>query len=228
MHLFWQTTYVMVRLNDLSSNVERFYSVRIDSALCEPLGSCLLLCFSIKNLHKVTSYYLTFLLRVGNTCKVAKELLTGINTDDIQAETLIVVHYIPKLILAQHAVVNKDTCEVLADGLIEKHSTNRAVNTSGESEDNLIVTQLLFEFTNSGIDERGSRPVLLGTADINHKVLQEKRALQSMEHLRMELHSPYRSLLGTICSILYISSRGDALAVGRDGGDRVTMTHPYL
>ena len=40
-------------------------------------------------------------------------------------ETLVVVEHVAELILAQHAVVDKDTGEILADGAVEKHGGYR-------------------------------------------------------------------------------------------------------
>ena len=118
MHLFRQTAYVMVRLDDFTRDIERFDSVRINGSLCKPLGTRLLLGFCIKDLNEVTSYDFTFLLGVGNACQVVEEFLACIDTDNVKSETLVVVHDIVELIFTEHAVINEDTCEVLTDSLI--------------------------------------------------------------------------------------------------------------
>ena len=62
-------------LDDLTSDVERLDTVRIDSALCKPLGTSLFLSLSVEHLNEVTAYNLTLLLRIGYTSQVVEELL---------------------------------------------------------------------------------------------------------------------------------------------------------
>lgn len=60
----------MVALDYLTGDVQTLYAVRIDGALCEPLGAGLLLSLSIEHLHEVAADDLTLLLGIGYACKV--------------------------------------------------------------------------------------------------------------------------------------------------------------
>ena len=99
----------MMALNNLTRNVERLDAVRIDGALSQPLCIGNLLCLSIEDLHKITANNLTLLLRVGHAGKITEETLRGIHAYDIQSKHLVVVHHLLEFVLAQHAVVYKDT-----------------------------------------------------------------------------------------------------------------------
>ena len=73
---------------------------------------------------KLPAYNLALLLRVGNAFKVFEELLACINADNVESDSLICLHNLLELVLAQHSVVNEDTCKVLSDGTVKQCSTN--------------------------------------------------------------------------------------------------------
>ena len=129
----------MVALYYLSSNIKRLDTVRIDCALCKPFCTSLFLSFSVEHLNKITTNNLTLLLRIGNTSEVSKELFAGINTNNVQAQALIIFHYITELVLTQHTMINKDTGKVLAYSLIKQYGSNTRVDTARKTKDNLII-----------------------------------------------------------------------------------------
>ena len=128
-HLLRQSAYIVMTLDDLACDIQTLYSIGIDGALCQPLGTFNLLGFGIEDLYKITADNLSLLLRIGHSCQIGKKLLTGINTDNVQSETLIIVHHIGKLILAQHSVINEDTGKVVADGTMEQYCCHRRIDT---------------------------------------------------------------------------------------------------
>lgn len=108
----------MVALDNLTRDIQRLDTVGIDSTLRQPFGIGDLLRLSIEDLDEVTSDNLTLLLRVRDSCQVGKELLTGIHTNHVQAQYLIIVEHLLELVLAKHAMVDEDTGEVLAYRLV--------------------------------------------------------------------------------------------------------------
>ena len=215
-------------LDDLTSNIQTLDTVGIDSSLCQPLGSGLLLSLGIEYLHKVAAYNLALLLRIGHTSQVGKELLGCIHTNHVQTQTLVILHHITELVLAKHTVIYEDTSKILANGLVQKNGSHTGVDTTRKAKDHLVITQLCLQLCHCSLYERVSTPVLLAATDIYHKVLQQLSTLQRVEHLWMELNSPYRLLGRSICCKLDIRCRSDALIVLRDGCDGITMTHPNL
>ena len=124
MHLLRQSANVVMALDNHTCYAQTLNAVGIDCALCKPLGISNLLCLGIEHLNKVAAYNLALLLRVGNAFKVFEELLACINADNVESESLICLHNLLELILAQHSVVNEDTCKVLSDGTVKQCSTN--------------------------------------------------------------------------------------------------------
>ena len=130
MHLLGQSTHVVVRLDDLTRNIERFNTVWIDGTLCKPLGILNLLCLGIEYFDKVAANDFALLFRITYSCQISKELLRCIHTNHIETKTLIVVHHIVELVLAKHTMIDEDTCQILADSAIEEHSSNAGIHTS--------------------------------------------------------------------------------------------------
>ena len=118
MHLFWESTHIVMALDNLSCDIERLDTVRIDSTLSKPLDLTFsilafcndALCLGIEHLYEVATYNLSFLLWLAHSCKVTKELVTGIHADNVESKALIVFHHIAELVLAQHSMVHEDTC----------------------------------------------------------------------------------------------------------------------
>ena len=123
-HLLGQTAYVMMALDCLTGYVEALNTVRIDGTLGEPLGIGYLGGLGIEHLNKVAAYDLTFLLRIGHTLQVLKELGRCIHTLDIQAQAHVVTHHVGELVLTQQSVVYEYTGQVLTDSLVEQYGSN--------------------------------------------------------------------------------------------------------
>ena len=187
MHLFWQSSYIVVTLNNLSCNIQGFDAVGIDSTLCQPLGIGNLLCLGIEDLDEVTTDNLTLLFGISNTFQVGKELLTGVHSNDIQSQHLVVFHHLLELILSQHTMINKDTRQPVAYSTVQQNGSNTGVDTTRETKDNTVFTQLLFQFCNRGINKRGSTPILTATTYTDNEVFQQQRTLDRVEHFGMEL-----------------------------------------
>ena len=125
MHLFGQTAYVMMALDDLARDIQTLNAVRINSALCQPFGVFYLLRLSIEDLHKVTTDDFSFLLGFFHACQVAQEFLTGIHAYHVQAKALVIAHHIAELILAQHAVVHEYTGQLVAYSAMQQYCHHR-------------------------------------------------------------------------------------------------------
>ena len=73
MHLFGQSSHVVMTLDDLARDVERFDAVGIDGSLCQPLRPFNLAGFGIEDLDEVAANDFALLLRVGNAGEVIEE-----------------------------------------------------------------------------------------------------------------------------------------------------------
>ena len=128
-------------------------------------------------------------------------------------------------------MVYEDTGEVLADGTVEQYGCHGRVYAARQAQNHAVIAQLLFQFGNRCLYKRGCAPFLLATADVDHKVLQQQRALDAVEYLRMELYGPdaFSANRGiAVGCIAHVVGGGDALETIGDGGDGVAVAHPYL
>ena len=131
-------------------------------------------------------------------------------------------------VLAQHAVVNEDTGEAVADGTVEQDGGHAGVNTAGKSEDDAVIAQLLFQLGHGAVDKRGGTPFLSASANVDHEVLQELRALHGVEHLGVELNGEYCFGWAPESGVLHVLGRTDHLEALGDGSNGVAVAHPYL
>ena len=150
------------------------------------------------------------------------------NANDIEAHLLIGVEHIFKLILAQQAVIHKDTSQVLANRLVEQHGSHGAVDTTRKAQDNLVVAQLLFQTRYGIVDEGIRRPVAFAATNAKGEVSQHLWAFLGVEHLGMELHRVGLLAFNLVGSILHIVGRSDDASARRQLGDGVAMAHPHL
>ena len=227
-HLLGQTTHIMMALDDLACDIEALDAVGIDGSLGKPLGIGYLVRLLVEHLHEVAADDLALLLGFCHAFQVAEEAFAGIHTYNVQAQALVVVHHIGELVLAEHAVIYEDTGELVADGTVEQNGCHAAIHASREAKDDTVGAYLLAELLHGSIHKIGRRPVLTASADIHHKVAQQLGALQGVEHFGVELHAPYRLVVGGIGCIFHLVGAGygvEALGQSRDG---VSVAHPHL
>ena len=133
-------------------------------------------------------------------------------------------------------MVDEDTCEAVADGLVEKHGTNGRVYTARKTEDYAVVAELLLQFCNRCLHERGCAPLLTAAADVHYEIAEQEGALGGVINLGVELN-------GKDGCLLHFLARGRGSPIGGvsdvcrgcyglepfgDGGYGVAMTHPNL
>ena len=87
-------------------------------------------------------------------------------------------------------MIDEDAGEIAANGSVQQDGSNRAVDTSREAEDDTVLSQLSLQFGYGAVDEGCGTPLLLASADVYHKVLEQLLALSGVIDLRMELDSP--------------------------------------
>ena len=180
----------------------------------------------IEDLDEAAADDLALLLGVGDALQGAEELLPSIDPDDVQPQVLVVAQHALELALAQQAVVDEDTGEVLANGLVQEHGRHRGVDPAREREDDLVVAQLLSELGYGSLDEGGRRPVALDARELK-EVAQQLCPLLGVEGLGVELYAPGLLAVDAEGGCGYILRAGDdaeALGQRRDG---IAVRHPY-
>ncbi len=131
---------------------------------------------------------LAFAFGVGHAAELGKEFLGGVDIHkpdlEVSAEDLLNDR---GLVFAQQAVVDEDTSELVADGLVQKGGGHARIDASREPEDHLLTAHLLADRLAAIADGRGCRPPLTAFADPMDEIGQDILAAGRVCDLRMEL-----------------------------------------
>ena len=229
-HLLGKATHVVMRL-DLAAravDADALDHVGIDGALGQPTGPLDLLRLGVEDLDEGGTDGLAFGLGIGDTLQLLQEQRPGMDADHVQPHLLIGVEHLPKLILAQQAVIHEDTGQVVANRLVEQHGSHGAVHAARQAQDDLVVAQLLAKRRHGILHKGGRCPVALASTDAQGEVLEKLRPFLGMEHLGMELHGVGLLAVDGIGGVLHIFGGGDHPSPFRQTGDGVAMAHPHL
>ena len=129
-HLFRETAYVVVALDDHTGDGERLNHVWINCALSKPLNIFKFLSFLVEDVDEALTDDFTFLFRIGNACEFTIEVVFSVNADYVEAHVAIVGKHCFKLFVTQETIVNEDTSEVATDSLVQEHSSHCRVNAA--------------------------------------------------------------------------------------------------
>ena len=142
--------------------------IRINGTLDEEVYLANLLGLGLEYANEFLTDDFTLLLRVSYTLQLLIEALTGVNMDEVQVirafRSKYRVDFVP-LVLAEETVVNEYAGELLADCLGEQDSSNRGINSAGQSAKHLSIADFLPQLGNGLIYEGGHLPVTLAAAD---------------------------------------------------------------
>ena len=139
-----------------------------------------------------------------------------------------------ELVFAKHAMVHKDTGELVANRLVEQYGYHRRVHAARQTEYHTVGANLRFEFAHCALHKCVRTPFLLAAAYVHHEISQQECPLQRMEHLGVELCAEDRCVgialrRGKIVSSVFDGlGRSHHLCTLRNTGNTVAMRHPYL
>ena len=153
---------------------------------------------------------LTLGLGILDVHELVQEAICGVNVNQVGIHLILEdVDDLLALALAHQAVVNMHANELLADGLDEQGRDNRTVDTTGKSQQDLFVADLLADCSDLLFDERLGK---FGSGDTYHVVgtlvgIHAELLLGSMEMRRAYADAPSYDLI--ICRTRYVSHRCD-------------------
>lgn len=229
--------------------------IGVQSTLEEPLdlGTLVLglgldlLSLLLEDVNEGVADELALLLGLGDALETIQEALGGVN--DSQVDTKVLVQGLlddVALVQTHAAVVDEHGVEAVADGLlhelgstalishhpiIESMAINlhSGVDTTADSTQNMV--SLADQLANAGnllVDEAGHGPVLLSTANVDGKVLQDGSTERGVGDLGVELHTVEGLGLVGNTGIGGVGGGGDGVEVGGELDELVTVTHPDL
>ncbi len=232
LHIVWQTANVMVRLDNMrfaGFRSGRLDHIRINGALSQPFRVSQFLRFIIEYFHKHATDGFTFQLRIINAFQCRQEALFRIHLDDVQTEMIAEhFHHLMAFVQTQQTVINEYAGQSLADSSVDQHRHNGRIHTTGQTQNHLVITDLLFDTLNGIFDDGGWCPQCVTLTDIFHKTLQHTGALLGVSHFRMELY--------TVEAFGFIGHRRmrtgwrsrNSDEISRNGRNLITVTHPYI
>ncbi len=138
---------------------------------------------------------LALLLGVGNALQSLEETRRGV--DVFQPDVKIVAEEVLdrlRLAGAEEAVVDENAGQLVADGAVEQNGGHGGIDPAAESEDDALLPHPLANLGAGLLDERAHRPILLATADIVDKVLENRPAPRRVRDLRVKLQAVKFSL----------------------------------
>ena len=130
--------------------------------------------------------------------------------------------------LAQQPVVNENAVQLLADGPVQQGSSYGGVNTAAQSEDDLIVADLVTQLGHRLVGKAGRGPIPCAPADVDDEVFEQLRAIGAVPHLRVELNAPHGTMDITEASKLHVVGAANGFELITDAQDGVAVAHPHL
>ena len=125
----------------------------------------------VEDRDELAANHLALLLRVGHARQPSQKSLARIDRDHAQAKPLAhVLLHLGKLILAQHAVVDEDAGQPVADGARHQHRGHAGIDTAAQSADRMTVAYLRPHALHCRLDKVLRRPIRLRAADVEHEV----------------------------------------------------------
>lgn len=130
--------------------------------------------------------------------------------------------------MPQVAVVDKDRCESVSDGLVHKLRRDGRVHSTADSSQNPSVSDKLPYPTDLLLDKVAHGPLLGDTADVDGEVLQQLRAVCRVGDLWVELDSVDRLSVVGNGGVLRVLGGGNGVETLGQLAQLVTVRHPDL
>jgi len=187
--------------------------------------------FSLEDLDESVANELSLgLWVIGDALQPSKEYLRGIDNGKIDTKMLGEgLLDCLAFVKAHNTIVNEDSMEALANGLLHELSSNSRVDTSADGSKNLSLFSN--QCANSGnllINKLSHGPVLSGLADSDGEVFQELRAARSMCDFWVELDAvDWLRFVGN-ASEWRIGGSGNRVEVWWKRAELVAVGHPDL
>lgn len=138
------------------------------------------------------------------------------------------VHDLIALTLTHQAVVDIHTGQLVADGFVDEHGNDRAVDAAGEATNDLLVANLLADFLDLGFAEAGHGPFARTATDFLNKILDQLRTVRGVYHFRVELYAIETFLVVGDNGKRRAFRRCNNLEAFRQAVHMVAVAHPNL
>src|SRR5581483_2830749 len=190
-HFFWQSPNVMMALDHgrrVAGDGHGFDYVGIQGALRQKSGLAGAFGGCLEYFNEGGANDFAFAFRLGHTFEAPQEQARGLLVLKLHAKVA------PKDLphdrgfpAAQQAIIDENTGQLLADGLVQQRRRHARINTAAEPENDPLRPNLGPDIFHRLIDVTVHRPVFATAADVMDKIGENLFAVRRMDHLGMEL-----------------------------------------
>ena len=137
-------------------------------------------------------------------------------------------HDLLGLALAQQPVIDEDAGQRVADGLVNQHGGDGAVDAARKAAEHAPLPDLLLDRARGLAAEGRHGPVGLEPGDLVQEIRDQLRAVGRMHDFEVELHAVEAALFVGDAGVGRVLGLADDLKAGRQARHAVAVAHPDL
>ena len=144
----------------------------------------------LKNLDERPADDFAFAFRVGDAFEPLQEQFRGVLVLQLDLEMAAehLLHHL-RLARAQHAVVDEDAGELVADGLVQQRRRHAGIHAAAQAENHLFPADLLADFGDGLLDVIAHRPAFAAAANLVDEIGQDFLPARRVDDFGMELQA---------------------------------------
>ena len=205
-----------------------FDHIGVKGALGEVIKGPKPLALLFKHPDEFGANQLALLLGIGDPIKLVDEALPGIDVFDIDVKTLVEkLHQKLGLPFAHEALVNEHAGELIANGLVQQEGEGGGIDTTGEGQQDTLISHLGPHISHGLIDESRRGPVGFALTNVINEIAQHRHPTGGMDHLGVELHPIQPPLVighRRLGRVVGMGQPGKACGQALHG---ITVAHPH-
>ncbi|MNM96754.1 hypothetical protein D3C81_1092420 [compost metagenome] len=179
----------MMRFDCLRCCRAALHDISVQRALREEIKFTQFGRFFIEAVDELVADDFALLLRVVHTGQLAEEPLACVDLHDMNIELADErLHYALGFTLAQQAMVDEHTGQLVANRLMDQHRNYGGIDAAAQRTQHLLVANLGANVVHGILNEGFHRPVAIASAHLVQEVRDHLVAMHGVAHFRMELH----------------------------------------
>ncbi len=170
----------------LPDDRNRFDHVGVQRALSQEINLPQLRRFDLEHFDERGADDLAFLFRIDDAREPLEKQRGRVHEHERQAQTLVALADLRRLVEAKHAVVDEDAGQLAADGAMDQQRRNGGVDATAQRAHDAALTDLRTDARRRLIDERRHRPVAGAAADAVREVAEDLETPLGVHDFGME------------------------------------------
>ena len=163
--------------------------------------------FLFEDADKFFSDNFALLFRFADAFQAMKETVFGVNQFEVHPQPVAEnLDDFGTLVFAHQTVVHQHTCQLIADGTMDKCGGNGAVYAAAHGTQYFFVADFVFDFCYHIGNKACHRPVAFGTCDFEQEIGKDFVAVLGMDDFGVKLYA--------VDPLLLVAERGDGAGSG--------------